>query len=57
VWYELDDVVLGVNYYGAELWKLINLNFYHDLDIEKCGQLYSFYGDLLFDHLKQSRIT
>ena len=28
---------LGVNYYGAELWKLINFNFYHDSDIEKCG--------------------
>ena len=22
---------------GAELWKLTNFNFYHDLDIEKCG--------------------
>ena len=28
---------LGANYYGVELWKLINFNFYHDLDIEKCG--------------------
>ena len=48
---------LSTNYYGAELWKLTNLNFYHDFDIEKCGQLYSFYEDLLFDHLKQSRNT
>ena len=31
------DTELGVNYYGAELWKLINFNFYHDSDIEKCG--------------------
>jgi len=28
---------LGANYYGTELWKLIDFNFYHDLDIEKCG--------------------
>ena len=28
---------LGVNYYGAELWKLINFNLYRDLDIEKYG--------------------
>jgi hypothetical protein len=26
---------LGTNYYGVELWKLINLIFFHDLDIEK----------------------
>ena len=31
-WHEL-----GANCYGVELWKLINLNFYHDLDIEKWG--------------------
>ena len=31
-WHEL-----GAKIYGAELWKLINFNFYHDLDIEKCG--------------------
>jgi len=31
-WHEL-----GANYYGAELWKLINFNFYHDFDIEKYG--------------------
>ena len=38
---ELGAVDLGAefdaNYYGAKLWKLINFNFYHDLDIEKCG--------------------
>ena len=28
---------LGANYYSAELWKLINFNFYHDLNMEKCG--------------------
>ena len=33
-WHEL-----GVVDFDAELWKLINFNFYHDLDIEKCGQL------------------
>ena len=42
-WHELGAVDLGAkldaNYYGAELWKLINFNFYHDLDIEKCGGL------------------
>ena len=52
MWHELGVVDLG-----AKLWKLTNLNFYHDLYIKKCGQLYSFYGDLLFDHLKQSRNT
>jgi len=31
------DAELGANYYGAELWKLTNFNFHHDLDIEKCG--------------------
>ena len=29
------DAELGANCYGTELWKLINLNFYHDLDIKK----------------------
>ena len=28
---------VSANYYGAELSKLTNFNFYHDLDIEKCG--------------------
>ena len=36
-WHELGAVDLGANCYGAELWKLTNSNFYHDLDIEKCG--------------------
>jgi len=27
--------VLDTNCYGAELWKLINLNFYHNLNIKK----------------------
>ena len=31
-WHELGAVDLD-----AELWKLINFNFYHDLDIEKYG--------------------
>ena len=31
------DVELDANYYSAELWKLINFNFYDNLDIEKCG--------------------
>jgi hypothetical protein len=40
-WHELGAVdlgaELGANCYGAELWKLTNLNFYHNLDIEKCS--------------------
>ena len=40
-WHELGAVdlsaELGANYYSAELWKLINFNFYDNLDIEKCG--------------------
>ena len=40
-WHELGsvdlDAELDANYYSAELWKLTNFNFYHDLDIEKCG--------------------
>ena len=41
MWHELDTVdlgtKLGADYYGAELWKLKILNFYHDFDIEKYG--------------------
>jgi hypothetical protein len=37
--HELDAVdlgaKLGTNYCGTELWKLTNLIFFHDLDIEK----------------------
>ena len=40
-WHELGAVdlgaELGANYYSADLWKLTNFNFYHDLDIEKYG--------------------
>ena len=40
-WHELGTVDLGAvdldAELGAELWKLINFNFYHDFDIEKCG--------------------
>ena len=39
--HEFSVVDLGADFgavdLGAELWKLINFNFYHDLDIEKCG--------------------
>jgi len=34
MWHELGAVDLGANCYGAELWKLTNFNFYHDLDID-----------------------
>jgi hypothetical protein len=41
-WHELSAADLGANCYGAELWKFINSNFYHDLDIEKYSWLRVF---------------
>jgi hypothetical protein len=45
-WHELGAVDLGAELdticYGAELLKLTHFNFYHDLDIEKCGKLRVF---------------
>ena len=35
-WHKLGVVDLDAEL-SAEIWKLINFNFYHDLDIEKCG--------------------
>ena len=35
--YDAKTCNLDANCYGTELWKLTNLNFYYDLDIEKCG--------------------